>query len=79
MKEVTTMLSFDHPNVMSLIGLCLDTGVPLIIMPFMANGSVLDYVKSHRDDLHFTSDSGEETAAKVLECIVYRQHYCHIP
>ena len=60
MKEVTTMLSFDHPNVMSLIGLCLDTGVPLIIMPFMANGSVLTYVKSHKKELHYPTNEDEE-------------------
>ena len=63
MKEVTTMLSFNHPHVMSLVGLCLDTGVPLIIMPFMANGSVLEYLKSHRIDLHFTS---EENGTQVI-------------
>ena len=46
------MLSFDHPNVMTVIGLCLDTAAPLIIMPFMSNGSVLDYLKCHRKELH---------------------------
>ena len=61
MKEVTTMLSFDHPNVMSLIGLCLDRGAPLIIMPFMANGSVLEYLKKHKEDLYLTSDRGSWT------------------
>ena len=74
MKEVTTMLSFDHPNIMSLIGLCLDTGVPLIIMPFMANGSVLEYLKYHRNELHCScmSDKGpwaidsEEDEIKVI-------------
>ena len=60
MQEVTTMLSFDHPNVMSLIGLCLDTGVPLIIMPFMANGSVLTYVKSHKKELHYPVNEDEK-------------------
>ena len=67
------MLSFDHPNVMSLIGLCLDTGVPLIIMPFMANGSVQEYVERHKEDLHFMSDNGPQTTdgdenkAKVIQ------------
>ena len=39
------MLSFKHPNVMSLIGVCFDGEMPLIIMPYMSNGSVLGYVK----------------------------------
>ena len=59
MEEVTTMLSFDHPNVMSLIGLCLDTGVPFIIMPFLANGSVLKYVKCRKEELHHPTDDEE--------------------
>ena len=42
-KEISTMLSFEHTNVMSLIGVCIDGEMPLIIMPFMSNGSVLDY------------------------------------
>ena len=50
-KEVSTMLSFEHTNVMSLIGVCIDGEMPLLIMPFMSNGSVLEFVKHHRDEL----------------------------
>ena len=45
------MLSFNHANVMSLIGVCIDGGMPLLIMPFMINGSVLDYVRKHKGEL----------------------------
>ena len=48
-KEVSTMLSFEHTNVMSLIGVCIDGEMPLLIMPFMSKGSVLEYVKRHED------------------------------
>ena len=83
MKEVKAMLSFNHPNVMSLIGLCLDTGVPLIIMPFMANGSVLEYLKSNRGDLHFKSNKGlwandgEENETKVIDISAYLYRNIH--
>ena len=33
------MLSFHHPNVMSLIGVCMDREMPLL--PFMNNGSAV--------------------------------------
>ena len=46
------MLSFSHPNVMSLIGVCFDEEMPLIIMPYMSNGSVLGYVRVKRIELH---------------------------
>ena len=50
-KEVATMLSFEHTNVMSLVGVCLDGDMPLLIMPFMLNGSVFEFVKHHRKNL----------------------------
>ena len=46
------MLSFSHPNVMSLVGACFDEEIPLIVMPYMSNGSVLGYVKVKRIELH---------------------------
>ena len=39
------MLSFKHDHVMSLMGVCIDGKMPLLIMLFMSNGSVLEYVK----------------------------------
>ena len=54
LKEVTLMLTFNHPNLMPITGMSFDGEVPLIIMPFMLKGSVLDYVRKHRDDLYFT-------------------------
>ena len=43
------MAEFDHPNVLKLTGVCLDGGpAPYIIMPFMANGSLLSYLKDQR-------------------------------
>ena len=50
-KELTTMISFEHLNVMPLIGACLDKEIPLIIMPFIPNGSVLEHLKRHREEL----------------------------
>lgn len=52
LKECTKMYEFDHPNVLKLIGVCLDGGpAPYIIMPFMANGSLLSYLRKERKDL----------------------------
>ena len=51
MKEMTTMSSFEHINVMSLIGVCIDGEMPLLIMPFMSKGSVLEYVRENKEQL----------------------------
>ena len=53
LKEVSIMLSFKHPNVMPLLGLCFDEDMPLLVMPFMSGGSVLGFVKHNEDTLHF--------------------------
>ena len=46
------MSAFDHPNVLTIIGVCLDGGpAPYLIMPFMFNGSLLSYLKKKRDSL----------------------------
>ena len=59
------MLSFQHPNVMSLIGVCLDREIPLLIMPFMSNGSVLEYVKNHKKKLLLSSETEEKDVCYV--------------
>ncbi|CAI8052094.1 Tyrosine-protein kinase transforming protein SEA [Geodia barretti] len=62
MKEVSVMFSFRHCNIMPLIGVCFDKGAPLIIMPFMTGGTVLEYVRRHKESLHCTSTSEVKTA-----------------
>ena len=66
LKEVTTMLSFEHHNVMSLIGVCFDGQMPLIIMPYMSKGSVLGYVKQNKTELLFESVINEEEVCSSI-------------
>ena len=46
------MLDFDHPNVMNLLGVCFDTEdhLPVIILPYMANGDLKSFLISKRGD-----------------------------
>ena len=51
-QECAKMTQFDHPNVLSLIGVCVDLGpAPYIIMPFMDKGSLLTYLVKERHNL----------------------------
>ena len=55
------MSRFKHTHVMGLIGVCLDAGpAPYIVMPYMANGSLLKYLKRERKNLVFTDDADED-------------------
>ena len=52
LNECSKMNNFSHSNVLTLRGVCLDGGtVPYLIMPFMANGSLLAYLKKNRETL----------------------------
>ena len=60
LRECVRMHKFEHPNVLKLSGLCLDGGpAPYIIMPFMANGSLLSHLKEERDKLVIDPEDAE--------------------
>ena len=52
--ESLIMKDFDHPNVLRLLGVCLDApdGHPYIVLPFMSYGNLRDYLRSRR--VHLT-------------------------
>ena len=61
MAESERMKKFNHPNVMNLIGVCIDVGEkPYIVMPFMANGSLLTYLKKERSYFTIAEDARDE-------------------
>ena len=39
------MREFNHPNVLSLIGIAMKGTQPLVILPFMANGDLKTYIR----------------------------------
>ena len=55
-KEASIMLSLIHPNVMPLIAISLDALVPLLIMPFMIHGTLLQHLRRHKSRLHHTEE-----------------------
>ena len=60
------MKNFKHRHVMPLIGVCLDSGVG-VVMPFMANGSVLSYLKRERETLLISDEADIEQVRRYLE------------
>ena len=77
MDEGLKMKKFSHPNVLSLIGVCVDGGpAPYIVMPFMINGSLLAYLKKERGNLIVDSSADEDqvcmTSYLITVTIMYR-------
>ena len=67
------MSLFVHPNVMPLIGLCFDEEMPLLIMPFISKGNVLEYVKQNKVDLHKDQEASE-MEVRTLLVYVYKSN-----
>ena len=64
--EILKMKNFDHPNVMTLIGVCVSVeGGPAIIMPFMANGSLLSYLRNDKKNITIKNDQDLETVCEA--------------
>ena len=59
-KECRIISHLDHPNVLSLIGICLDDKVPYLIMPLMERGSVLMYLRKERQSLLLSEKSDKD-------------------
>ena len=67
LKECAKMYNFSHSNVLTLRGVCLDGGpAPYIIMPFMANGSLLAYLKKNRKPLVVSWNDKDEEDVRSL-------------
>ena len=74
-SEVSRMRDLSHPNVMSLIGVCVDSSQgPSIIMPYMANGSLLDFLKKERNHLSVGFDAEIEEIVSVRKLLL---RMCH--
>ena len=60
-EEILILQQFNHPNVMSLIGVCLGAdkvgGGPSIILPFMSKGSLLNFLRKEADRLRPSKDA----------------------
>ena len=68
MRESVKMQGLNHPNVLHIIGLCVDpvAGLaPYIIMPFMANGSLLNYIRKERSKLVIPIDTADSELASI--------------
>ena len=58
------MKHFDHPNVLSLVGVCLDAGpAPYVVLPFMASGSLLSYLKKERSNILLGQDVDDDVVS----------------
>ena len=70
-SESAIMLDFQHPNVMGLLGVCFDTenNLPLIVLPFMANGDLKSYLVKLQCASHTNSELPKVNLNIIIECM----------
>eukprot|EP00731_Ephydatia_muelleri_P000865 Em0001g865a len=58
LKESALMIQFHHQNILGLLGVCFDSpdGTPLMVLPFMVNGSLKSYLVKSRNPLSVKPD-----------------------
>ena len=69
-KECIKMINLTHPNVLTLRGVCIDRGpVPYIILPYMANGSLLNYLKKNKAFFMLSDCSQVNKILSIILCL----------
>ena len=62
LDEALYMKNLDHSNILTLIGVCMDeASTPWIVMPYMANGSLLVHLRTHN---YVLGDSHDQALVK---------------
>ena len=65
------MCDFDHPHVLGLVGICLDdSNSPYLILPYMENGDLKNYLKSKRENVFDTLMCSEVCTICWLDMLV---------
>ena len=67
LEEALKQKSFVHRNVLNLIGICT-TGcpTPYLVTPYMANGSLLSYLRKEKKTLVLPEQTDEDLVSNIM-------------
>ena len=76
-KEARNLARLNHPNIISVIDVFEEYDTVYYVMPYLAGGSLQDYVKSHGALSESEAMKYVKQVAKALKYMHKEQHMCH--
>ena len=76
-KEARNLARLNHPNIISVIDVFEENGTVYYAMPYLAGGSLLDYVKAHGTLSETLAMKYVRQIANALKYMHEEQHICH--
>jgi serine/threonine protein kinase len=78
-NEITLLSQTDHPNVVKLLGCCLETQVPLLVYEFIPNGTLFQHIHNKSAPVSLTWEDTLRIAAETAEALAYLHSTSSIP
>ena len=70
------MKKFNHTNILGLLGVSIDAGsAPYVVLPYMANGSLLDWLKRERERIVLKEQESVQEEQVSIIIIIPPEHY----
>ena len=76
-KEARNLARLNHPNIISVIDVFEENGTVYYVMPYLAGGSLQDYVKTHGTLSEQEAMKYVKQIASALKYMHEEQHICH--